>query len=447
MTTPRPYAEFLLPADEIESTEPVPASRAMLYAVLAVVVVAVAWAALAEVDTVAVATGRTIHSSLIHTVRAPFTGSIRKIHVRNGDSVRRHAVVVDIDDTKVRARVTELEHERRDAHMNYVRLQRSLDGIDGEHDTATNRDHIAGAEIFGQIYPELDHHVTATLRAHYEALAETEAEFSRAVLDRRRAAHRVAVIDATLPFSRERADIVARLVRSDFAPRDQWLALEERKVEKQFLRRVAVAEFRAAGAVMRTNRARYGRTVATTRERWLGELRIAANRVRSLNQALIEARATLAEHAIRAPLNGSVQELEILNVPAMVQSGEVLMRIVPADDELLAEIRIDNRDIGFIRRGQHVVVKIASFPFTRYGSIAGTVVALSRDAVTDDTGALVYLARVRLDETRIVADEEVIPLTAGMTLTAEFRLGDRRLLEYLLSPFMRYRDEAFRERG
>jgi hemolysin D len=131
-------------------------------------------------------------------------------------------------------------------------------------------------------------------------------------------------------------------------------------------------------------------------------------------------------------------------------------------------LRFSNRDIGFVSLGQQVEVKIDTFNFTRYGLLHGKVTSVSQDAIVRDRpnqkagnakpdGALSessepegqelsYAARVALDETRMQVEGKMVNLAPGMAVTVEIKTGQRRIIEYLMSPLLRYRQESLRER-
>jgi len=114
--------------------------------------------------------------------------------------------------------------------------------------------------------------------------------------------------------------------------------------------------------------------------------------------------------------------------------------------ELEAVAKVQNKDAGFVSTQQDAVIKIDSFPFTRYGKIDGKVKSISRDAIQDEDLGLVYEVRATLDTSEIFADGRMVKLTPGMTASVEVKTGKRRIIEFLLSPVMKYGDEALRER-
>jgi len=129
-----------------------------------------------------------------------------------------------------------------------------------------------------------------------------------------------------------------------------------------------------------------------------------------------------------------------------VTPAEQLLIVVPKDQTLEVEARVLNKDIGFVRAGQPVTIKVESFPYTRYGVIDGTVTSISNDAIADEKLGLYYAARVRVAKSTMNIDGADVLLSPGMAVTAEVTTGKRRLIEYVLSPVMEHVKESGRER-
>jgi HlyD family secretion protein len=162
---------------------------------------------------------------------------------------------------------------------------------------------------------------------------------------------------------------------------------------------------------------------------------------------------------LRAPQAAIVKDLATHSAGTVVQPGTVLLTLVPKDDTLRAEVWVSNEDIGFVRKGQVVKLKLAAFPFQKYGMVNGVVDYVGADAADSNTsnnpaqsdkGAknqpLVYKALVTLKSMRLDMDGERFPLEAGMQTSAEILLGQRTVMEYLLSPVRKAFHEAGRER-
>ncbi|MBF0624541.1 MAG: HlyD family efflux transporter periplasmic adaptor subunit [Magnetococcales bacterium] len=151
-------------------------------------------------------------------------------------------------------------------------------------------------------------------------------------------------------------------------------------------------------------------------------------------------------HSLKAPISGTVQKLAIHTVGGVVTPAQELMRIVPQQGGLEVEAWLQNKEIGFVAQGQPAAIKLETFPFTKYGLIPGTVTDLSPDAVEHETLGLVYTARLKMMRTTMPVGNRLVNLTPGMAVTAEIKTGQRRLIEFFLSPVMEHVDESLRER-
>jgi hemolysin D len=171
---------------------------------------------------------------------------------------------------------------------------------------------------------------------------------------------------------------------------------------------------------------------------------------------------------LTAPISGTVQQLAVHTVGGVVTPAQALLTVVPDDALVLVEASVENGDIGFVRAGQNVEVKVETFTFTRYGLLHGHVVDVSRDRVEDSSASGSrqassakatertaeegqakgpgYVAHVALDSTRLLVDGREETLAPGMAVTAEIKTGRRRVISYLLSPLQRYAHEGGRER-
>jgi hemolysin D len=152
------------------------------------------------------------------------------------------------------------------------------------------------------------------------------------------------------------------------------------------------------------------------------------------------------QQSFTAPVDGVVQQLRVHTVGGGVAPAEELMIIVPKGQMLEVEAMVLNRDIGFVSEGQTATVKVDAFPFTRYGTINGDLVTVSNDAATDEHLGLIHPSRVKVARTSMHIDAKDIALSPGMAVTVEIKTGQRRLIEYFLSPVLQAVEESGRER-
>jgi hemolysin D len=185
-----------------------------------------------------------------------------------------------------------------------------------------------------------------------------------------------------------------------------------------------------------------------------------------LTQDLIRAEQKTKLQVLTAPEDGVVQQLAVHTVGGVVTPAQTLLVVVPVGTHLEVEAMVSNRDIGFVHPGQEAEIKVETFNFTRYGLLHGKVLNVSQDAIPreksqDKSGnkpqgsegntdpkpdELVYAARVSLDRTQMEIENKMVNLSPGMAVTVEIKTGSRTVLNYLLSPLLRYKQESLRER-
>lgn len=149
---------------------------------------------------------------------------------------------------------------------------------------------------------------------------------------------------------------------------------------------------------------------------------------------------------VRSPVTGTVQELSVHTLGAVLQPSQAVMVIVPDTQHNVAEVNILNKDIGFIYPGQKALIKIDAFPYTRYGTIEGTIINIAKDSIKHEQLGLVYPVLIELNKQAIGEDDEPYQLATGMSLVADVIIEKRRVIDYLLSPIEVYRHEALREK-
>ncbi|WP_138379543.1 HlyD family type I secretion periplasmic adaptor subunit [Luteithermobacter gelatinilyticus] len=279
----------------------------------------------------------------------------------------------------------------------------------------------------------------AALQAAWEQKQErlAEARVVRQEIDK---------LTETIPLLEEQVEARADLVDKGLSPRFQFLEYQERlvsqkkdlQIQRDQLSRVQ-ASIRAVEQQMDQIREEFRKTV-------LMELAEAEDKEAALRQELTKNRKRRELQVLRAPVDGRVQQLAVHTIGGVVNAGDALMVVVPDGSALMVEAHVLNKDIGFVREGQAVEVKLEAFPFTKYGVIPGRLDHLAQDAVNDENLGLVYPARISIERSTIHVNGKEVPLGPGMALTAEIKTGQRRLIEFLLSPLLRYKDESLRER-
>ena len=443
---------FLPAALSLQETPVHPAPRRFALAICALFVVALAWACLGHVDIVAVAHGRIVVSERTKTLQPLETSVVRQVRVKDGDSVHAGQVLVELDATNAEADGATLAEQWRAAASDEQRSTAMLAALE------LNRPPVLETPAAGNTArpdsgpPGLgaDPHARSQLQAEWADvsahLARLGSEVARRDAQITTARAAVARLDATLPLARQREADVKGLSAQGFMSGHAGQDRERERIviEQDLLtERARLAEALAAQRESADARAAYR---AETR-RTLNDRRAQAALKRlQLTQERSKAEQRRRLTQLVAPVDGTVQQVAVHTEGGVVTPAQVLMVIVPRDAQVTAEVVIDNKDIGFVNAGQPAVIKLETFAYTRYGTVAATVSRVSADAVSDDQRGAIFPAVLALQQTQLDVDGKRIGLSPGMNLSAEIATGQRRVIDYLLSPVRQALGESLRER-
>lgn len=434
---------FLPAALEVYETPPAPLGRAILWTIIALFTVAVIWASVGHVDIVAVARGKVVPSSRVKTIQPLSASIVRAIHVRDGQEVFEGDVLIELDPTLANADRQRMQYELDSTVAELARQRAFAEVLSGG---ASIEDIDLSASLSaeqGRLQQELLTEAHREYRARANAI---ESSLVRSQADQEAARQLTEKHAQVLPLVTERAQAMAELVQDNLAAKDQFLALEQERIEAQQELAAQRAHFDSLTAAIQEFEEERLTLIAETRRQTLLDVEALSRREAALRQELLKAETISQQQTLRAPTDGVVQQLSVHTVGGVVTPAEPLMILVPMEGALEVEAFVENKDIGFVHPHQEAEIKLDAFPFTRYGTLTGRVETLSNDAIAQENAGLVFSARVQLDKTRIWVDERWIDVSPGMATSVEIKTGTRRLLEYLISPLLRYRDESVRER-
>ena len=264
--------------------------------------------------------------------------------------------------------------------------------------------------------------------------------------ERRGAEAEIEKLEQTLPMITQRADSLRKLWEQNLVSEANYLELEQARIEAVqdgITQRARIDEAEAALATLGSQK----KTMrAEALKLNLIALQESRRRISVLEQELVKATQRYSQQVLSAPLDGVVTDLSVFTVGGVVTPAETLMNLVPAESPLEVQALVLNKDIGFVIEGQAAEVKIDTFNFTKYGIVEGEVVTISSDAMSDERLGLVYQARVLLSSSALQVKDKMVELSPGMSATVEIKTDKRRILDFFLSPLLRYRDESIRER-
>lgn len=433
--------DFLPAALEVVETPPNPLGRIVMWTLMAFLSLALLWSFIARIDVVAVAPGKVITVGRNKLVQAAEGGVVQAIHVRDGQSVVRGQPLVTLDATASGADRAQALATLQAAQVDAARSRAILSGLAGGAATFVTPQGLP--EEVATTQRALIASRLAELRAQVAALrgqaAEADASRDAAQADAER-------LRATLPYLAERADKRRELADKGFASRMGQLEIDQQRVDHERQIAVQTANAQRAQATIAGVTAQMGQARFEAEREVLADLAKAEADIRLATEDLTKAEQRAGLQIIRAPANGTVQQLAVYTEGAVLKPADPILVVVPDGSELEVEAQVLNRDIGFVRKGQEVTVKLEAFPFTRYGTLKGTLTSINRDAVTDEQLGPVYIAHVAVAKPSDEALANGVEITPGMAATAEITTDDRRVIDYLLSPIERRMSEAGRER-
>jgi hemolysin D len=451
---------FLPAALEIVETPPSPIGRAIGASIIAIFVLALLWASLGHVDIVATATGKIIptdHSKVIQ----PFeTGVVRAIRVADGQTVEAGDVLIELDPTINESETNHLHSDLQSARLDIARLHAALADTD---------------DPLGAFHPPEGASPTlVAMQLQFLAAQIGEHKAKIAALDGQRAQKEAELatilaminkLDAIIPTIQERVNI--RKTLNEYGSRLQYFEVLQQLTESEQDRLVQQSRFHEAQAALAAITDTRGQTAAEFRRTLFGELAEAERKAAGFAADLARAEQRTKLQLLTAPVSGMVQQLAVHTVGGVVTPAQTLMVIVPSESRLEIEAMVSNHDIGFVHAGDEVEIKVDTFDFTRYGLLHGQVLSISSDSIVRDVPGdkstdksasagstnsepkgqeLSYAARISLERTQMQVEDKTVNLSPGMAVTAEIKTGSRRIISYLLSPLMKYKEESLRER-
>jgi hemolysin D len=440
--------QFLPEALEILET-PAPAlARAVIWTIIVAASMGLAWAYFGKLDQVAVATGKVISAGRAKSIQAAETAVVKTIKVRDGQLVSAGEVLLELE---VAGTATAAETLRLNQALAAARLEVSRNEALARNAKATSTPASLvlaspGTQASSAQVEAERRLMQSQYQEHRARLAGMAEEYSRREAELKSASELVAKLAATVPIAKKRAEDYKDLLKQNYVSQHGWLEREQARLEQE--QDLAYQQSRANEllAALKETNSRRAIIVSEFERTALGNKLEAEKRAEQLQQELTKARTRQSQQVLTSPVAGMVQQLSTHTLGGVVQAAQTLMIIAPSDFEPEVEALIENKDVGFVRQGQTVKVKVETFPFTKYGTLAGVVTMVSQDAVPDEKRGLLFQARVKLNQHSLPVEGKLIAMQPGMNVTAEIATGKRRVLDYFLDAVRKAMDEGLRER-
>lgn len=432
-----------LPANlELAETPVHPAPRWAMRAIGGLAVLAVLIGIVGRLDIVVSAKGKLVPDARVKVIQPAITGVVRRILVDDGQRVSAGAPLVEIDATQAEADTGKAHAAKMSAALAMARAQALLEA------EKQNRPPVLPpvAEASAEDQRDAQRFAEGSFREYQDKRTQSLATLAQRQAELQETLHDIDRLKATAPLAREQADDYKALAADKYVAKDDYLSKEQTAQEQRHELAGKISHAEQLRAAISAQEAEVAATTSQFRREQLDALDKATQQFEQSRDD--ETKAITRQHLTRltAPVDGTVQQLAVHTIGGVVTTAQSLMEIVP-DDALEAEVSLENKDVGFVKPDQEVIVKIEAFPYTRYGVLQGTVRSVSNDAVPDrkqqDPS---FVARIRLSEGRMRINGQSIALTPGMAVTTEIRTGKRSVIGYFLDPLIQTAQESLRER-
>ena len=436
---------------QVQSRPPAPLGHAVLYVVLGLVGAVLLWAALARLDIVAVADGKLVPAGYLKIVQPSEQGVVKEILVQEGQAVKQGQILMRMD-------AALLDADGRALGVEYQTKRLALRRIDAQ---LTAKRLAREADDPPALYLQTQAQYAANVGAYENALAQERNVLEKARHDLAAAQQVHAKLVAVLPHYREQEKAFEKLSKDGYTGRLMYTDKQRERIEKEQDLKTQEFTIAAARSTIAQSEKRLAQIGADYRRQLQAERADVAPQAERLREELAKQQHRHALLELRAPQDGIVKDLATHTPGTVASPGTIMMTIVPEGEKLRAEVWISNDDIGFVRADQPVKIKLAAFTFQKYGMVEGKVAQVSADATESPNpntrsgglagrdrpaGPLAFRTLVDLRHQHLENDGERYALQPGMQVLAEIHLGDRTVLEYLLSPVQKAFHEAARER-
>lgn len=430
-------SDYMADAEWAMSEQKLRGSRIAVILTFAAVIILIVWAAFAQLDEVTRGEGKVIPSRQVQVMQSLDGGIVSEILVKEGQQVKTGQLLLKVDPTRF---VSSLR-ENRAQYIALLAKSARLTAV------ASGKPFVPPPELIKEA-PDL-------------------VEQERSAYENKRLELDAAVGVARQQLSQRRQELNELTAKREQATQSYSLTARELEVTRPLAKTGAVSEVELLRLERDVARYRGERDAAGAQiPRIQAAISEAQRKIEEVelnlrNQARSELSETNAKLAalsagsegladrvkqaeIRAPMNGTVKQLFANTVGGVVQPGKEIIEIVPSDDALLLEARVQPKDIAFLRPGQPALVKFTAYDFSIYGGLEATLEHIGADTITDEKGNAFYIVRVRT--TRSTIGDAQMPIIPGMVAEVDILTGKKSLLSYLMKPVLRAKANALTER-
>ena len=409
--------------------------RLSLYALGAAALIFFPWAALTPITQVVNASGEVIPEGEVTVVQHLEGGIVSRVDVQDGEAVRAGEVMLELRPTLVESEYRAVQQQLRNLLLQQQQLQAAIRGDSAAAGLDASKVSAAQRQL-----------LNSRLANKGDKIAVAQAQVRQKQAEIRGLNDQIAKFQREIALYRTQRDMWAKLVSTGAASKLSLVNAEQQLAAAQ----TKLAELRGtrAEALQLLSQAQAGLRDLQSGIKLEQNSQIAAlvNEEAVVSENIKKLRNQLERTRITAPIDGVVSDLRYKAPGAVIAPGAVVMQLVPTKSQNLVEARIRSADIGFVKPGQSVEVKLQPYDSSIYGSVPGKVISIAPSTVQDpDDRQYYYKARIQLDHQYVDMKNKKYPIQVGMPLVADIQGPTRSVLRYIFQPFTRALDSALRE--
>ena len=430
------FRSFELEAGDVMSRSGTRRAQKIVRAAVVIIVLLIVWASLAKVDEITKGDARVISSRQLQLVQSFDGGVVSEILVKEGQVVEKDQLLLKIDETRATSGVRESAAQGFALRARQARLRALAEGSAFKPPTSEIAEEQRMVDEERRLYETRVTELNTMLAINQQQLQQRQQELTE-MRARKTSAER------SLDLNQQELNKTKPLLATGAVSEVDILRLEGAVSKARGDSEQAGAQIARVQAAIIEAQRKIQETELTFRNDARKEMADVMGKLNALNQGAVALTDKVDKSQIRSPLRGRVQRLLANTVGGVVQPGKDIVEIVPLDDALVLEAKVQPKDIAFIRPGQAATVKFTAYDFSIYGGVAAEVENISPDTVVDERGNAFYLVRVRTKDLKL---SDKMPIIPGMTAEVDILTGSKTVMSYLLKPVLKGKAYALRER-
>ncbi|UTW00907.1 HlyD family type I secretion periplasmic adaptor subunit [Marinomonas rhizomae] len=413
--------------------------RIILWVVFIFVISALVWAHYTALDEVTVGEGKVIPSSQVQQIQNLEGGILKEINAKVGQVVESGQVLMTIENTEALSSLREQQVESINLRVRATRLQAESYGVKPEFDPEMIKE-----------YPQVVNRELDLYKNRLESLRTNQVSFQQQIEQKKQ---EIVELQAKLDnlkqsysFSKEELALTRPAFEQGAVSRVELLQLERQVNQLQGDLEATQLAMPRARSALKEAQSKFDEAEAKFRADAQEDLTGVKSKLDQLRESNVSLEDKVSRTQVRSPVKGIVKQIQINTVGGVIKPGMNLLEIVPIEDSLLIEAKVRPENIGFIKPDLSAVVKLSAYDFSIFGGLHGVVENISADTILDEEGNSFYLVRVRTDKNYLGTKAAPLPIIPGMQATVDIITGKKTLLDYLLKPILKAKQNALRER-